>query len=131
MSCKSLYKIKPLINNYLPINYLHLLIITTNKSSCRYKQKMSRINFVKHICCCSLQRFLKNLKSEVLLLSKKGSQSCFYRTWKSISLRHQSSTLQRKNVTGFYLRRQIGAIQNYNMLPNRNQPSSSRNKSFD
>ena len=101
MSCKSLYKIKPLINNYLPINYLHLLIITTNKSSCRYKQKMSRINFVKHICCCSLQRFLKNLKSEVLLLSKKGSQSCFYRTWKSISLRHQSSTLQRKSCDWF------------------------------
>ena len=98
---------------------------------------MPRINFVKHICCCSpspllrLQRFLKNLKSEVLLWSKRGSQSCFYRTWKSISLRHQSSTLQRKNVTSFYLRRQIGAIQNYNMLPNRNQPSSSRNKSFD
>ena len=64
---------------------------------------MPRINFVKHICCCSpscflrLQRFLKNLKSEVLPLSKRGSQSCFYRTWKSISLSHQSSTLLRKS----------------------------------
>ena len=68
---------------------------------------MPRINFVKHICCCSpspllrLQRFLKNLKSEVLLWSKRGSQSCFYRTWKSISLRHQSSTLQRKSCDWF------------------------------
>ena len=68
---------------------------------------MPGINFVKHIYCCSpspllrLQTFLKNLKSEVLLWSKRGSQSCFYRTWKWISLRHQSSTLQRKSRDWF------------------------------
>ena len=104
---KSFYKIKPLTNNYWLITYLNLLIITTNNSSYRYKRKMPRINFVKHTCCCSpppllrLQWLLKNMKSEVLLLSKRGSQSRFYRTWRSISLRHQLSTLWRKSCGWF------------------------------
>ena len=68
---------------------------------------MPRINFVKYVCCCSpspllrLQRFLKNLKSEVLLLSKRGSHSCFYRIRNLISLRRQSSTLQCKSCDWF------------------------------
>ena len=83
---------------------------------------MPRINFAKHICCCNpspflrLQKFLKNLKSEVLPLSKRGSQSCFYR----YHLDTNRVLCCANHVTSFYLRRQLGAIQITIMLPNRN-----------
>ena len=104
MRCKILF----LKSDHLLITtYLQLQIITTNNSSCTHKRKIPRINFAKHICCISLffllplQWFLKNLKSEVLLLSKRGSHSCFYRKRKLVSLRRQLSTLQCKSCDWF------------------------------
>ena len=112
--------------------------IFTNNSSCRYKQKMFRTNFWKHNCCCStppllpLQWFSKSLKSQALLLSKRGSQSCFYRTRKSISLRNQSSKLQCKSRDWFLSdKTTTKQLKITIILSDKNHPTDSQGKSLD
>ena len=116
----SFYKIKALTNNCLLITYLHLLIIDDN-SSCRIK---------KHIYT-SLQWFLKNLKSEVLLLSKRGSHSCFYRNrWNRCHLEIEYFAVQIMWLVSVRQNNQE-QLKITITLQDKNQPTDFQSKSLD